>query len=198
MLATPPWFAEGERTGRWVAASELAVGDPVRRSDGSTGVVQAVVTVAQMRAMYNLTVADAHTFFVGNQQWLVHNAKCPVDLYAFGNSTQPRAPRPSDVNLTDLDPTQIIPGQKPSSTNLPHGASTFGNPADAPLSGHYWKISEGSELPPGMGVMPDGSDMIPGSPQPPTHHTIYNTDDMSFGDFVQNFLNLPWNYVGKK
>jgi len=26
--------------------------------------------------MYNLTVAEAHTFFVGQQGWLVHN-KCP-------------------------------------------------------------------------------------------------------------------------
>jgi hypothetical protein len=26
--------------------------------------------------MYNLTVAIAHTFFVGEEQWLVHNAKC--------------------------------------------------------------------------------------------------------------------------
>jgi hypothetical protein len=25
--------------------------------------------------MYNLTVAIAHTFFVGEEQWLVHNAK---------------------------------------------------------------------------------------------------------------------------
>jgi hypothetical protein len=28
--------------------------------------------------MYNLTVAIAHTFFVGDQQWLVHNTACAV------------------------------------------------------------------------------------------------------------------------
>lgn len=27
--------------------------------------------------MYNLTVAEAHTFFVGDGQWLVHNITCP-------------------------------------------------------------------------------------------------------------------------
>jgi pyocin large subunit-like protein len=26
--------------------------------------------------MYNLSVAEAHTFFVGHGQWLVHNAEC--------------------------------------------------------------------------------------------------------------------------
>jgi hypothetical protein len=27
--------------------------------------------------MYNLTVDEAHTFFVGDGQWLVHNIECP-------------------------------------------------------------------------------------------------------------------------
>jgi hypothetical protein len=28
--------------------------------------------------MYNLTVDQAHKYFVGQQQWLVHNAGCSV------------------------------------------------------------------------------------------------------------------------
>jgi hypothetical protein len=78
VIESAPWLTPWKVVGHWVAAGELEVGDPVRRSDGSTGVVQAVVIVAQPRAMYNLTVADAHSFFVGEQQWLVHNA-CIVD-----------------------------------------------------------------------------------------------------------------------
>ncbi|MEZ4736343.1 MAG: hypothetical protein R3E79_55360 [Caldilineaceae bacterium] len=35
--------------------------------------VQAVEVVKQPQQMYNLTVAEAHTFFVGDGQWLVHN-----------------------------------------------------------------------------------------------------------------------------
>lgn len=27
--------------------------------------------------MYNLSVAEAQTYYVGEGQWLVHNAKCP-------------------------------------------------------------------------------------------------------------------------
>ncbi len=34
--------------------------------------------------MYNLTVAEAHTFFVGAGQWLVHNAKCKVSYQPLG------------------------------------------------------------------------------------------------------------------
>lgn len=34
-----------------------------------------ITLVQRSQAMYNLTVAVAHTFFVGDQQWLVHNAK---------------------------------------------------------------------------------------------------------------------------
>jgi len=32
-----------------------------------------VKVVVQPQRMYNLTVADAHTFFVGDGEWLVHN-----------------------------------------------------------------------------------------------------------------------------
>ncbi|WP_026371044.1 RHS repeat-associated core domain-containing protein [Kallotenue papyrolyticum] len=61
-----------ERT--WVEAGSLWVGAHVRRADGSYGVVQAVRVEQRAQVMYNLTVATAHTFFVGDQQWLVHNS----------------------------------------------------------------------------------------------------------------------------
>lgn len=73
MVEAAPWLQAGEVAGRWVDAGELTVGDDVRQADGSTGEVQAVVVVQRSQPMYNLTVAVAHTFFVGEQQWLVHN-----------------------------------------------------------------------------------------------------------------------------
>lgn len=42
------------------------VGDAVRHVDSTTGMVQAVVIVERRQPMYNLTVAVAHTFFVGD------------------------------------------------------------------------------------------------------------------------------------
>jgi hypothetical protein len=82
-MESAPWLATGATQGRWVNAGDLDVGDAVRQADGTTGIVQAVVVVERRQPMYNLTVAVAHTFFVGEQQWLVHNVgKCsPRDQY---------------------------------------------------------------------------------------------------------------------
>ena len=117
----------------------------------------------------------------------------PADLYAFGNRTQPRGPRPSDFGLPDASGDV-----GPESPPLPKGASTFGNPHAAPLTGHYHSIPRGILLPPGLGVVPDGPEFVPDSPNPPTHHTIYPVVAMPFQRFVDKFFDLPWKYEGKK
>ncbi len=61
------------QSARWVDAIDLRVGDAVLQADGETGRVLAVGVVDAPQRMYNLTVDTAHTFFVGDQQWLVHN-----------------------------------------------------------------------------------------------------------------------------
>lgn len=73
VIDNAPWRQAGEVAGWWAEASDLAVGDAIRQADGTTGMVQAVVVVERRLPMYNLTIAEAHTFFVGDQQWLVHN-----------------------------------------------------------------------------------------------------------------------------
>jgi hypothetical protein len=50
----------------------------VRQADGEYGAVLGVEFINTVQRMYNLTVASAHTFFVGRQSWLVHN--CDDDL----------------------------------------------------------------------------------------------------------------------
>ena len=64
----------------WLPAGELWTGIHVRKADGEYGTVWAINLVRRDQRMYNLTVADAHTFFVGAQQWLVHN-QCPPKVY---------------------------------------------------------------------------------------------------------------------
>lgn len=73
-LESAPWLAVGQTEGRWTDAIELQAGDWVWKADGTSGVVQAVAVVQIPQRMYNLTVDVAHTFFVGQQQWLVHNS----------------------------------------------------------------------------------------------------------------------------
>jgi len=45
-------------------------------ADGDFGTVDAVVTTNGTAEVYNITVDEAHTYFVGDGAWLVHNS-CP-------------------------------------------------------------------------------------------------------------------------
>jgi hypothetical protein len=49
-------------------AGDLQTGDRILALDGSYGTVEALVIIAQVQAMYDLTVAEAHTFAVGEGQ----------------------------------------------------------------------------------------------------------------------------------
>lgn len=64
-------------------ADDLRMGDPIRQADGSTGTVWLKWEVHKTQEMYNLTVDTAHTFYVGEGQWLVHNACKPGQAGAF-------------------------------------------------------------------------------------------------------------------
>jgi len=68
----PFYTAEGE----WVDAIDLRVGDEIRTAEWATGVVESVYEVTRPQLMYNFTVDVAHTYFVGENQWLVHNSNC--------------------------------------------------------------------------------------------------------------------------
>jgi RHS repeat-associated protein len=65
-----PFFSEQRG---WTPAAALRVGEPIRRADGSAGAVAALSIEHRPQVMYNLTVGVAHTFFVGDGEWLVHN-----------------------------------------------------------------------------------------------------------------------------
>jgi hypothetical protein len=86
----------------WVPAKDLQVGMHVLRLDGTAGVVQSVLLVEQPERMYNLSVAEAHTFFVGDQQWLVHNVNCKAlaNTAAYVHKQLPRNLRGSTVGAS--------------------------------------------------------------------------------------------------
>ena len=69
-----PFFVDGE----WVSAGDLVNGMKLTRWDGEKGIETfGIVTDADRieteQTMYNLTVDEAHTFFVGEDKFLVHN-----------------------------------------------------------------------------------------------------------------------------
>ena len=117
----------------------------------------------------------------------------PTDLVAFGNASGPRLPRPG----TDID---VVGGMVTSQVGkeFPQGASTFHLPEQAPLTGHYHNIPAGTELPDGLAVKADGIDVIPNSPHPEGHHTIYPTEDMTMEEFQSKFDQIPTCPGGKK
>ena len=117
VVAGAPWLQSGETQGRWVNAGELEVGDAVRQADGTTGMVQAVVVVERRQPMYNLTVADAHTFFVGDGEWLVHN-QSPKCVPGKGLDYEIKSPKP--VKPTGaVDEWEKFLGQGPYSNTHP-------------------------------------------------------------------------------
>ncbi|MEM7128871.1 MAG: RHS repeat-associated core domain-containing protein [Chloroflexota bacterium] len=79
IMEAAPWLAVSQVDERWVAAGNLSVGNDVLNSNASTGNVESFAVVAVERWMYNITVSEANTFFVGYGEWLVHNS-CDEEL----------------------------------------------------------------------------------------------------------------------
>ncbi len=119
----------------------------------------------------------------------------PTDLDAFGNATAPRLPRPKSDLI--VDPSGMVGPESPPRPLS--GASTFADPAQAPVRGYYSVLPQGTPLPEGLAVVADGNDVLRGSQHLPTHHTIYPTRRMPLQDFLDLFQKLPWQGpVGKK
>ena len=76
-----------------MTAGELRIGDRIRQPDGSYGVVERIKVVEEAQVMYDLSIAETHTYFVGQGQWLVHNcspSKILGDNLVSNGYTRPR------------------------------------------------------------------------------------------------------------
>ncbi|WP_239158311.1 ricin-type beta-trefoil lectin domain protein [Streptomyces sp. SID13726] len=84
LLTTPGHRVYVQGSG-WTTVKELRVGDLLRTRDGASDAVTGLRTVAAPSAVWDLTVADLHTFYVlaGVTPVLVHNCDgtLPNDLY---------------------------------------------------------------------------------------------------------------------
>jgi hypothetical protein len=68
-----PWKVEGKG---WTQTIDLKPGDRVDTSSGADLVVTSLELTKRTEKTYNLTVADWHTFMIGEDMAVVHNA-CP-------------------------------------------------------------------------------------------------------------------------
>jgi len=113
----------------------------VRKADGSYGAVESVTTETSPREMYNLTVDAAHTYFVGDGQWLVHNACKPyqVDLSDELNSNSEIGDNLDIHHGPQKQPaSQILPNYNPNrapAITLPNGEHMSMNNTN--LTGQY-------------------------------------------------------------
>lgn len=80
-------------------------------------------------------------------------------------------------------------------TDPPTGASTFADPSEAPLTGHYHRLPGGTQLPEGTRLIADGSDV--GGTQSPTHHTIYAVE-RCLSTSSSTSSTACWEYGGMK
>lgn len=121
-------------------------------------------------------------------------ARTPIDLYAFGaQSKGPRLPC-SGIDFFP-DHEEMMGPESPADAK---GASVFANIAGCPLTGGYFLLPAGTELPEELDVIADGQDVDPQSQYAPTHHTIYPCQRIKWVRFVEMIASLPWQYAGKK
>ena len=70
-----PFYVEGEG---WKQAGSLASGDRIATLSGAWAAVEEVFDTQEWEPVYNLRVADHHTYFVGDEHWALaawaHNA----------------------------------------------------------------------------------------------------------------------------
>jgi RHS repeat-associated protein len=120
----------------WVAAGNLKVGEHIRRVDGSYGVVEKVEYEQRHQLMYNLTVDEAHTFFVGDGQWLVHN-----ECMDFSDIDPNNWPKYDDL-LDPNHPTNPANGQARDAGHL-YGEIKKGGTGHAISAHGEWKAEYG-------------------------------------------------------
>jgi hypothetical protein len=93
-----PFYAQGKG---WVGASQLRVGDLLSSHDGRWVAVDDVLDTGEYETVYNLRIADYHTYFVGTPEWRfsvwAHNLYNPWNIFQqatrgqFANSTEAAA-----------------------------------------------------------------------------------------------------------
>jgi hypothetical protein len=80
--AEHPFYVRGKG---WKTAWELAVGDELRSHDEQWVPVEEIEETGERSVVYNLRVADYHTYFVGCQEWgfsvWAHNAACAEEVW---------------------------------------------------------------------------------------------------------------------
>ena len=91
-----------------MAAGKVKLGMHVLQVDGSVGVITGWKIVPGTQVMYNLEVAQDHTFTVGVGQWVVHNECSPGRLRRALNAAHPDRPGQPGQNPHHVLPCALM------------------------------------------------------------------------------------------
>ena len=127
VIVTTPNHPFKTGTGAWLPAGELQVGDTIDTAQGGTGIVEAISFVYAPQPMYNLTVATAHTYFVGDGQWLVHNSCLERIQKGVANTISPYL---SDIRRLAPDAQVGFRGSLARGTKGPHKGNAPFDPSN--------------------------------------------------------------------
>ncbi len=180
---------------RWVDADQLVPGDWLRTSAGTYVQVTAIAHRKAWGTVYNLTVADQHTYYVvaGGSPVLVHNCKLHT-------ANGPRV-RPGPGPKTDIDVDAGGLVHPPSAGDLSslnvQGMSTYDTHQNLAAVGLTGQVRAPTKpLADGLGVIADGVGV--GGRRALGHHTIYPTRSMPFDEFVGLIQSMGWQNIGVK
>lgn len=126
-----PWFTAA-RT--WVETSSLKEGDLIETESGADFRLVSIVLSGNVEQTYNLTVADLHTFMIGQNHLIVHNVVCPKGgsgKFKIHNVNLPSRSRAYDAALQ-----KTAKGQAP----MEHTNPTVGRPHFHPVNSKGEKI----------------------------------------------------------
>ena len=129
---------------------------------------------------------------VPTDQALTEASTNNYDIYRFGSSTGGIAPpRVNDDYV--LNSSGRIDAQSFNLNFSYKGASAFRDPYKSGLTGVVYRVPlQEVSVAQGLGVVADGVDVFPNSPNRVGHHTIYPTVEMTPDDFDQRLRSLPW------
>jgi len=111
LIETTPEHPFKLASGEWVFAKALQIGDQIQKANQTTGTVNEVTFIYDAQAMYNLTVATAHTFFVGEGQWLVHNDFCKWQFPNPGKANQAASRGWNNTDIQNILDSPALTGE---------------------------------------------------------------------------------------
>ncbi len=120
----------------------------VRRADGTTARVAALVVRPGVADYYNLTVSQLHTYAVGGDRAVVHNCSTGFFRGAKAGETPSIEPKPNELKV---DPTTGF-------VKDTHGVSVFDNPSSVRMKGFVPYEVDESLIPDSLRIIQRGSD----------------------------------------